>query len=567
MYIIKNALRCISRSKGRNILIGIITLVIAVSACLGLSIRQAAESAKETTLEGLAVTATISFDRQSVMNDIDFSQKDNGDNSGEDIKQFDRSEFKDMMNNASSLTLDEYLIYADADSVKDFYYTLTASFNGNDDFEAVTTDTSEETTDTDSTSDTDIKINNEFPGMGGENGGGNKMSNMMGMSFSSGDFSVIGYSGENAMADFVSGVASVTDGEVFEEGTDAYTCIISEELAIFNGISVGDTITLANPENEDETYTLTVSGIYTNSQSNDNTMSMFSTSQDPANQIYMSAAALQKIIDTSEAYSGSTVSEEESETSSDTSDNANNTEDAQSVAVMGTISATYVFADTDAYYQFTEEVYELGLDESYTVSSTDISSYESSLTPLETLSTMAGWFLIVILAIGAVVLVVLNIFNVRERKYEIGVLTAMGMKKSKVAIQFITEILVVTMVAVVLGACVGGVSSVPVTNALLENQISSQQTQSTQIENNFGRGGDVNSMENPPSDIKGGGDMNFENMFDNAQNYITEVDSAMNITVVLQMLGIGLLLTLVASAFSVLFVMRYDPLKILANRD
>ena len=31
MYIIKNALRCISRSKGRNILIGIIALVIAVA--------------------------------------------------------------------------------------------------------------------------------------------------------------------------------------------------------------------------------------------------------------------------------------------------------------------------------------------------------------------------------------------------------------------------------------------------------------------------------------------------------------------------------------------------------
>ena len=31
MYIVKNALRCISRSKGRNILIGIIALVILVS--------------------------------------------------------------------------------------------------------------------------------------------------------------------------------------------------------------------------------------------------------------------------------------------------------------------------------------------------------------------------------------------------------------------------------------------------------------------------------------------------------------------------------------------------------
>ena len=52
-----------------------------------------------------------------------------------------------------------------------------------------------------------------------------------------------------------------------------------------------------------------------------------------------------------------------------------------------------------------------------------------------------------------------------------------------------------------------------------------------------------------------------------AANYITEVNSAMNLTVVLQMIGIGLLLTLIASVASVLFIMRYDPLKILANRD
>ena len=31
MYIIKNAFKCIARSKGRNVLIGIIALVIAVS--------------------------------------------------------------------------------------------------------------------------------------------------------------------------------------------------------------------------------------------------------------------------------------------------------------------------------------------------------------------------------------------------------------------------------------------------------------------------------------------------------------------------------------------------------
>lgn len=46
MYIFKNAIRCIGGGKGRNILIGI----IAVSDCIGLSIRQAAESAKATLM-------------------------------------------------------------------------------------------------------------------------------------------------------------------------------------------------------------------------------------------------------------------------------------------------------------------------------------------------------------------------------------------------------------------------------------------------------------------------------------------------------------------------------------
>ena len=177
--------------------------------------------------------------------------------------------------------------------------------------------------------------------------------------------------------------------------------------------------------------------------------------------------------------------------------------------------------------------------------------------------------MLVILIIGAVILIVLNIFNIREREYEIGVLTAIGMKKNKVALQFLTEIFIVTILAVTIGVGVGAVSSVPVTNALLENQITSQSNQSSQVELNFGRGEMPEMGGNGP-----GGDRNsmpsggmFENFMGNTSNYVSEISSAMNFTVVLQMLGIAILLTLVSGAVSVLFVMRYEPLKILANRD
>lgn len=541
MYIVKNALRCISRSKGRNILIGIIALVIAVSACIGLSIRQAAENATATTLEGMHITASISFDRSGTMNDIMGGMRPGSGGS------FDRDQFADLMGSASSLTLEEYQHYATAASVEEFYYTLTAYVNGNDDFAPVS----------DESSDEDSSSSSGFAGMMGGMTGGMMPGGMGGFMGSRGDFTVVGYSADVAMTDFTDGISSIVDGSVFDEGTEELQCIISQELATYNNLAVGDTVVIANGNDEEETYELTVVGIYTSTTGNDFSMSMFGLSQDPANQIYMSAAALQVILDASAAASEDT-------------------------AIDSTLDTTYVLPDVESYYAFEEEVRTLGLSEDYTVSSTDISAFENSLTPLKTLGTMAGGFLLVILAIGSVILVVLNIFNVRERKYEIGVLTAMGMKKWKVASQFVCEILVVTMIAVILGAGIGAVSSVPVTNALLESQIASQNSQMSQIENSFGRPGNMGGMM--PGGMGGGmsgmpempdmgGPGNFpggefmQDIFGSAADYVTEVNAAVNLTVVVQMIGIGLLLTLIASAVSVLFVMRYDPLKILSNRD
>ena len=100
MYIIKNAFKSMGRSLGRNILLGIIALIIAVSACIGLSIRQAAENAKEETLSGMSVTGTISFDRQSMMNEM-IGQRPSGGRPG----SFDKDQFADMMGGVESLTL------------------------------------------------------------------------------------------------------------------------------------------------------------------------------------------------------------------------------------------------------------------------------------------------------------------------------------------------------------------------------------------------------------------------------------------------------------------------------
>ena len=104
MYIVRNALRSIARFKGLSILTGIIIFVIALASCLALSIREAAKTAKKEALSDLEITASIQFDRQSVMGSME-----------------NREEMDQALGSMQELSLEELETYAQADSVKSFW--------------------------------------------------------------------------------------------------------------------------------------------------------------------------------------------------------------------------------------------------------------------------------------------------------------------------------------------------------------------------------------------------------------------------------------------------------------
>ena len=134
MYIVKNAVKSITRNKLRNILIGVIVLIISVSACVSLSIRQAAEVAKQDALSGLNVTAQISFDRRKAMEEMKSEFDSDSKSSDSSEKSFDRSKFDFDVLQGSSLTLDEYMTYTKALSDGDgYYYSGAVSLNSADD--------------------------------------------------------------------------------------------------------------------------------------------------------------------------------------------------------------------------------------------------------------------------------------------------------------------------------------------------------------------------------------------------------------------------------------------------
>ena len=340
-------------------------------------------------------------------------------------------------------------------------------------------------------------------------------------------FALIGYSSDEAMSDFIDGTASISEGSMFAEGGSDPVCVISSELALYNDISVGDEITLQDQDGTVE-LTLTVSGIY----ERESTM-MQGPGVDSANQILMSYAALAQLA-----------------------------EDAQ---LSPQVSGTYVFSTMTDYEAFDAECRELGLDEAYTISSTDVNAYEQSLIPLENLSNFAFWFLAVILLIGIVVLIVINVFSIRERKYEIGVLCAIGMRKGKIAMQFLCENMVI---ALLLGFGAGAVLSVPASNALLQTQIASSSQRSQRMDDNFGRGGmpgyqegqDMQQMEEPQEEAP-------EMPSDGMVSAVSSVSEASDPIILLQMAGIAFVLVILSSSATLISIFRFDPLTILANRD
>lgn len=481
MYILKNAITSITRNKGRNILIGIIIMIISTSVAVTLAINNTASSLIKSYKEKYQVEATISINRENMMKD--FNPED---------KESSKSNMKEMFSLANNISVSDIEKYADSKYVKSYYYTQTVGVNANIEKAEMTSNS-----------------NNDMMDKRKDNNDDNKEDE------TTTDFNLKGYSSYDAMSEFVSGNYKVTDGEVFED-FDSNNCLINSELATLNNLKVGDTITVTDTANN--TYDLVISGIYKEKEDTDSEMKMFANS---ANTIITSSNFISKMSETN-----------------------------QDLAV--TTSPTFILTSSAVVDKFSSELTSKGLNENLTVQ-TNLDQVENATSTISNVKTFAVTFLIITLIIGAVVLLIINMINIRERKYEIGVLRTIGMKKSKVCLQFVLELLIVAFASLLLGAFTGAMVSVPVSNSLLKNEITASQESSNNIQENFGHGG------NKQNDRKFNGVANVE-AFDS-------INATVDMKVLLELLGIGLSLTLISSLSAILSIEKFSPLTILKERS
>lgn len=528
MYILKNSLLSIFRNKGRNILIGLIILAIACCTTVTLAIRNTANNIVKSYEQANDLIATISFDRSKLMGEF----KGGKDAQKENIEAF---------NNIEPYTLENVKTYGESQYLKGYYYTYSTSLNSDtlskatDSFEyevedtQTSTSTNTKTTTTPGTSDS---------GGGNRPGGANQAS--MGERHTmtekhtttiitkskelfessrnlTGDFRLDGYSCYDAMTDFVNGTYKVTNGEMISD-FNAYQCVISNELATLNEVAVGSTITLKNPTT-DKIYEFTVTGIYTDNNDNNESARMYSGS---ANTIIVGSRVVELLV-------------------------------ADDSTLVTNITPSFILNGEENIDDFTAQIKEKGLNEYYTVN-TNLDELQNATKSIENVKTFATTFLLITLIISSLVLFVINMINIRERKYEIGVFRTIGMSKFKLTIQFIVELLLVTSIALIIGAVIGGFLAKPVGNMLLENEIETTQSKQQQISENFGKGG---KSDRP------------EIQFNNKEQVetIDSIEAVVDFIVILQLLGIGILLTLMSSLASMISIQRFSPLTILKERS
>lgn len=325
--------------------------------------------------------------------------------------------------------------------------------------------------------------------------------------------------------------------------------VISESLAEDNDLEVGDEVSFYLPEDEDATYTFTIVGIFEVEDDDNSSSFMNMNVLSSSNQMYANVHSVEDILEDME-------------------------DDDSKLVQNNGLSASFYLTDNDLVDEFEEEVRSKGLSDYYTVS-TNEEEILASLEPVQNIVSFSVQFLVVILIIGIVVLTIINFLNIRDRKYEIGVLRAIGMSKFKVSSLLILEIFFVALASLVIGTSTGILVAQPVTNKILENEISSYTDTQMNTQNNFGGEG----FEKPSEEVRGnsndapsqgGGKPNardYRNPSQTVTDYVDSLTVHISAITILELFGISILLIIGSSVVACLFVNKYNPNAILQNRN
>lgn len=309
-----------------------------------------------------------------------------------------------------------------------------------------------------------------------------------------------------------SGIITISEGTYFDEST-MDKVIISDELALINDFSVGDKIVFLDSKENEVSYEI---------------IGLFSATESGyENNIYMNLDSAEKLM-------------------SDEQFNNDN------YIVNNVIYYLNNPDKTDEFLSEAQEEYnfeDLGL-------TLDINNdaYEKMVGPIQSVGSFANIILIV-MSISAVAILSLIINNnIKERKYEIGVLMSLGAHKKNIIGQMFIELFLVSTVGFILSFASSGIIANTLSTNLLNNQVEMSEEIS---EKNYNRPG--NGMMKPGANPS-------KNELDSVE-VIDDIDVNITFENCMILLLFGYSIILVSMIIPSLSIMKYEPKTILTGRE
>ena len=292
------------------------------------------------------------------------------------------------------------------------------------------------------------------------------------------DFNLIGVH-SSGMLDIEEGIIELTVGRPFtneELSSSTYAAIISEELAALNGLHIGSKFTLDNIifdsrnvgewfsdfETEEnifakQTYEFEVIGIF-------NSLVVFNTGNERTDASLSESLKNRIYVPNLVALEAHTYQMEQALYLQ-----PNNQLLWENHADLAELRNTFILNDSRDIESF-EAAATLLIPDFWTIVSVSDSFDEiiAAMDFIDHLTAVALW-----VVCGATVLIVtlLTILSLRERKQEIGIYLALGEKKGRLILQILTEVMVVALVAIAASLVVGNVFAGGISEMMLRNNI------------------------------------------------------------------------------------------------
>ncbi|EAE7268386.1 TPA: ABC transporter permease [Listeria monocytogenes] len=501
MNFFKRAWLSMKARKGRSVLQLIIFTVVCVLILSGFTIQSAADKASELAREQLGGTVTLTVDREKQMQAMRDEAASSDSSSTESKPQFESSPI-DVSDANELAKLNHVASY-------NYYSSTQALASGFDPIES--------SGDTSSSSD-ETSTTTETQGPGGGQGGPQMVD---------ADLSISGLLDSATSTDFEAGTSELTSGvAITSADKDKNVAMVEENLAEENDWKVGDSFTVTSSDGNTK-VTLKIVGIYKTTDSGSDMAQNFSF-LNPYNKVYVPYTVANTI-------KGS---------------NYKNTVD----------SAVYTMDDAANISAFEKEAKKVdSIDwDTFKLDAND-TLYQQMIGPINSVASFSKNVVYIVSIAGALILGLLVMMQVRDRKYEMGVLLAIGEKRGKLIAQFFVEILIVALVSFGLAAASSHYVAQLAGNQLLAQQNSSTNETTTSTENRGPGGG---GGQGGP----GGFGQSVSNLTKNAEQ-IKELDIQVTLEDMLKMGGIGIGIAFISVLLPAALVLRMNPKTILTKQE